>query len=103
MLEAIAAIEEYTAQGRAAFLSDRRTRHAVERNLTIIGEAVKGLSQTFREEHPDVEWRRVAGLRDKLIHDYPGVEAEIVWTIVERHLPALRKVLERARTEFAGR
>lgn len=100
ILEAIAAIEEDTAARRDAFLGDRRTRQAVEPNLTIIGEAVKRLSPNFREKHADVEWRRVAGLRDKLVHDYAGVEAQIVWAIVENHLPRLRKVVERAKSEL---
>ena len=102
MLEAIGAIEEYTIHGRAAFFADRRTQHAVERNLTIIGEAVKNLSPGFRERYTEIEWRRVAGLRDKLVHDYPGVEVEIVWSVVERHLPLLRKVLTRAKGEIEG-
>lgn len=67
----------------------------------IIGEAVKRLSPEFRTHYSEIEWRRVAGMRDKLIHGYAGIEPEIVWVIVERHLPPLRKLLERARRERA--
>jgi uncharacterized protein with HEPN domain len=66
----------------------------VIRNLEVIGEATKGLSTDLRTRHPDIPWRRIAGLRDRLIHDCPGVDFEIVWSVVQRHLPPLRKAME---------
>lgn len=78
-------------------MADRRTRQAVERNLEIVGEAVKKLSPGVKARFPEIPWKRVAGLRDKLIHDYAGIEAGAIWTVVSEELPALRKVVERAR------
>lgn len=98
-LDAIDAILEYTADGHHAFLSDRKTQDAVIRNIEIIGQAVKGLSDRTRELEPDVPWRQIAGMRDKLIHEYFGVDLALVWDVVERELPALRPRLE----ELIGR
>lgn len=62
---------------------------AVIRNLEVIGEAVKGLAPEFRNRHPAVEWQKIAGLRDILIHAYFGVDLEIVWDIVDTKLSGL--------------
>ena len=82
-LDALDAIIEYTADGREAFLSDRKTQDAVIRNIEIIGQAVKGLSEQTRALEPSVAWRQIAGMRDKLIHEYFGVDLTLVWDVVE--------------------
>lgn len=87
-------ILEYTADGRAGFLADPKTQDAVMRNLEIIGEAVKNLSQAFKDAHPQTPWKRIGGMRDVLIHHYFGVKLETVWNVVEDHLPALRSELD---------
>lgn len=87
--DAIERIRGYTTGGRAAFLASRQVQDAVVRNLEIIGEAVKHLSTTLREQHPDIPWQRVAGMRDELIHEYFGVDSQLVWNVVEQHLPPL--------------
>ena len=69
------------------FLGSTITQDAVIRNFEIIGEAVKNLSSDFRSKYPDVEWRKVAGMRDKLIHDYIGVDIWSVWGVVKDILP----------------
>lgn len=89
ILEAIYRIEEYTAEGEDQFFEDRRTR-----NLEVIGEATKNVSTGFRAAHPEVPWREMAGMRDKLIHDYPGVDLVVVWGVVEQEVPAVRARLE---------
>jgi len=88
--DAIDAIAAYTVAGRGAFMADRKTQDAVLRNLEIIGEAVKRLSPPLTSAHPDVPWRRIAGMRDKLVHDYFGVDLDLVWRVVERELPSVR-------------
>jgi uncharacterized protein with HEPN domain len=74
---------------KAAFLEDEKTLDAVVRNLEVIGEAVKKLPENLRAKHSAVEWKKIAGLRDILIHEYFGLDAEIVWDIVQNKVPAL--------------
>ena len=78
--------------------NDERTIDAVVRNLEIIGEAVKQLPADIRAQHPEVDWKRLAGLRNVLIHEYFGIDLEIVWDILQSKLPALearvREMLE---------
>jgi uncharacterized protein with HEPN domain len=94
-IEAIDAILSYTVDGREVFLSDSKTQDAVIRNIEIIGQAVKGISDTTRTLEPMVPWRQIAGMRDKLVHEYFGVDLALVWDVVERELPALRPQLEK--------
>jgi uncharacterized protein with HEPN domain len=93
-LDAIDAILKYTVDGRDAFFADRKTQDAVVRNVEIIGQAVKGLSGRTRALESTVPWRQIAGMRDKLIHEYFGVDLALVWDVVERELPALRPRME---------
>ena len=76
------------------FLQDSKTQDAVVRNLEIIGEATKNLSQRLRDSYPQVPWRSLAGVRDRMIHHYFGVNYEIVWTIARQDLPALLRQVE---------
>jgi len=69
--------------------SDDRTTDAVVRNLEIIGEAAKHVSEDMRDRIPGIEWRKVAGLRDILAHAYFGVDEDIIWDIVQHHVPGL--------------
>lgn len=92
--DAITLIESYTSSGRDAFFADPMIRDAVLHNLQIIGEAVKNLSESLRTNHPAVPWRRIAGLRDVLVHQYFGVSATLVWQIVETNLPQLKRQVD---------
>jgi uncharacterized protein with HEPN domain len=94
ILDAIHDIEQYTAGGREAFMSDRMRQDAVIRKLEIIGEAVKHLSEATTQRRPDIPWKRIAGMRDRLTHDYFGVDLALVWAAVERDVPLLRTVVE---------
>ena len=71
------------------FASDEKTEFAVVRALEIIGEAAKRIPPEFRASHPDVQWRAMAGIRDKLIHDYTSVNLVVVWQTVKEDLPDL--------------
>lgn len=75
-------------------INDGIISRAIIRSLEIIGEAAKRLSEEFKAGHPQIEWKKMAGTRDKLIHDYFGVDYEIVWSIVETKLPALKKFVD---------
>lgn len=79
---------------RAVFLADETLKRAFVRSLEIIGEAVKQIPDDFRAGYPQVEWRKMAGTRDKLIHDYLGVDYELVWDIVQSKIPDLRRAME---------
>ena len=89
--DAINRILEYTA-GMIwdEFLSDYKTQDAVIRNLEVIGEATKNLSDEFQDQHPGIPWRDMAGTRDRLTHHYFGINHEIVWQIVQQDLPDLK-------------
>ncbi len=94
IMECIQKIETYTEKGREAFMGDTQIQDAVIRNLEIIGEATKNVSDDLRKAHPDVSWRRWAGFRDVLIHGYIRVDIEAVWNSVERELPGLKRKIE---------
>lgn len=91
--DAVERIVDYTRDGKGCFLADSRTQDAVIRNLEIIGEATKQLSEDLKAQRPEVPWKRVAGMRDKMIHDYFGVDLEIVWGVVENHVPVLKNAI----------
>ena len=91
ILECIDRIEHYTASGYEAFSSDTMVQDAVVRNLEIIGEATKQLSFDLRKQHPQIPWRRIAGMRDVLIHNYMGVDPEEVWNVVDNELEKLKE------------
>lgn len=74
-----------------SFSSDETLRRAFVRSLEVIGEAAKKVPSDFRAAHPDIEWRAMAGMRDRLIHDYFGIDYEIVWDVVCHRIPALQR------------
>ncbi len=77
------------------FVAQEQVFDAVMRNLEIIGEAAKHIPSDIRSQYPAVDWRRIAGLRDVVIHEYFGVDIEIVWDVVTREVPALLEQLQR--------
>lgn len=84
-----------TGMSEQAYKADSKTQRAVERNLEIIGEATHNLSAALKGAHPDIEWDRIYGARNRLVHFYFGVDQTLLWTIVQQHLdPLLAKVEE---------
>ena len=76
------------------FVTDFKTQDAVIRNIEILGEAVKLLSKGIKVQYPNIPWKDIAGTRDKLIHDYFGVNIDVVWSIVKNDIPLLHKEIE---------
>lgn len=93
--EAISRIQEYCRDSSLKqFLRDTKTQDAVVRNLEIIGEATRNISAEFKKKHAHVAWKSMAGLRDKLIHHYFGVNWDVVWNIIQEKLPAVKAQIE---------
>ena len=78
------------------FLADKKTQDAVVRNVGIMGEAAKKISAEFKRKHKDIDWKAIAGTRDKVVHEYFGVNWSILWDVVKNKLPQLKEQLERA-------
>jgi uncharacterized protein with HEPN domain len=93
--DAVGKVKRYT-QGisRDAFMADERTADAVVRNLEIIGEASSRLPKEFRDTHSNIEWAQIIGLRHRIVHDYFGIDLEMVWEILQNGLPNFRQQLE---------
>jgi len=95
ILEAIRKIREYTdGFSLQAFTADSKTFDAVIRNLEIIGEAAKQIPEDVRAHSPEVEWRRIGRLRDLLIHHYFGIDAQIIWDIIQNMLGPLEQATQ---------
>lgn len=93
---AIARIERYTSGlQREHFVADEKTIDAVARNLEIIGEAVRWVPSDFKHQHADIPWEQIAGLRNRIVHDYFGLDLEIIWQVLQTSLPDLREQLAR--------
>lgn len=82
-------------QSFETFIQDEVTKRAYSRSMEVIGEAVKNLSAGFKRKHKEVEWKKIAGLRDKIIHQYFGVNYDIVWDVIKNKLPMLKETLEK--------
>jgi uncharacterized protein with HEPN domain len=79
---------------RTALEADERTQSAVLYQLTILGEAAKRVSEPFKQQHPEVPWRKMSGTRDRVVHEYDRVSLDRVWEVLQEDLPALVAALE---------
>ncbi len=94
ILEAIGRIEDYTADlDYAGWQGDQKTIDAVIRNFEIIGEAARHVPDSIQERFSDVPWAKMKGIRNVLIHEYFGVDVEVVWKTVRQDIPGLKKRL----------
>jgi len=101
ILEAINNIEEYIGNiSYEDFLSDKKTRDAVIRNLEIIGEAAKNIPDDIKKKYNSVNWKAASGMRDKLIHEYFGVSFPIVWQTIINDLPPFKIEIEKILEDF---
>ncbi len=95
ILNSISDIREFTADlDYIDFHNDKKTVYAVIRCLEIIGEAVKKIPDELRKQYPQIPWQEIAGMRDKLIHNYFGVDIELVWDTVQGELDEFKFVLQ---------
>ncbi|MFY9824731.1 MAG: DUF86 domain-containing protein [Thermoanaerobaculia bacterium] len=94
MIERAERIFDFTEMGRENFLQDLKTQDAVLRSFEVMGEAAKRVPEEIRDQAPEIPWRRLAGFRDVLIHQYEGVDLEEVWKRVAEDLPPLTKSLK---------
>ncbi len=101
ILESIVQIEKYTNKlTHKEFLKNTMVQDAIIRRLEIIGEAVKNVPQNFRERHPDMRWKNIAGMRDILIHEYSGVNLKRVWKVIKDDMPDLKQSVKRIIVEL---
>lgn len=92
IIECIENIKDYTSDfSLEDFCNDRKTIDAVIRNLEIIGEAARRLPEEIRKKYPIVEWHKIISLRNILIHEYPGIDLETIWDIIENKLSLLQE------------
>ncbi len=95
ILECIARVERYISEGgQAGFAGSTFVQDAVLYNLQTMAESTQRLSASIKAEHPEVDWRKISGFRNVLVHDYLGVDLEAVWAIVERDLPMLKQAIQ---------
>ena len=91
--ECIERVEKYTEGGKNGFLASTLIQDAVMRNLQTMAESTQRLSDVTKEAHPEVDWYKISGFRNVLVHGYLGVDLDRVWIIVERDLPRLRRAI----------
>lgn len=97
MLEAVNRVFEYTeGYSPDAFGKDKKTVDAVLRNLQILGEAAKQISEETKKVNPDIEWSKIIRSRHVIVHEYFGVDLEIIWRIIQAHLMSVKEGLEQA-------
>jgi len=91
LIEANFILESCQGLNKEQLVNDPTLKRAVVRSLEIIGEATKNLSDEFKQQHSEIPWRQMAGMRDKLIHAYFGVDYDVVWDVITQEIPQLHR------------
>ena len=100
ILNSIKNIEDFSrGLTKEEFIKDKLRQSAIIRQIEIIGEAVKNISDKTKKKYPNIEWRKIAGSRDILSHAYLGISMERVWNIIEKDLPKLKKEIEKIKID----
>lgn len=95
ILNALGRIDKYLEnQNKQSFLDNPLIQDAVIRNIGVVGEIVRRFPEDFIEQHPELPWFQIRGMRNRLVHDYLGIDLELVWVVTQQDLPKLRKQLE---------
>lgn len=98
---AIQRIEEYTAHTTfQEFVEDIKTVDAVVRNFSVIGEAVKNIPEEIKSQHQNIPWEEIIGMRNKIIHEYFGVDEEILWKTIKNDLPVFKELISELSAKF---
>jgi len=92
MQDSILRIDEYV-ESKALFYDSRLVQDAVIRNLQVMAETSQRLSDEIKNQYPDIPWDDISGFRNILVHDYLGIDLDVIWSVVEQELPRLEKVL----------
>ena len=102
ILEAIEHIERYATKGRGAFEADELIQNWFVRHLQIIGEAARGIPEEVSKQAPDIPWKDIIGMRHILVHDYFGINTGVVWGVIERDLPVLKRQIQTLLRSLGG-
>ncbi len=94
IIENIGNIREFTREGRAAFMASKQAQSAVKYELQTLAESTQRLPDDLKARYPHIDWAAIAGLRNRLVHDYLGIELAVLWEIVENDLEPLREAVE---------
>src|SRR3990167_2857496 len=101
ILESIKLIEKYIRNiSKENLDNNQKLKDSIVRRLEIIGEAVKNIPDNFRKKYPEVPWKKIAGLRDIIIHTYFNIDLDITWNIIKKDLPDLKEKILKIRTEL---